>query len=323
MFVIIGTTTADLFILSQSPSSQPGADGFRSSNVVFTDTPPRLLMGGNGGNSAYVLAGLGVPTALCSSVGGDPFGLTLSEWLEARGVNLDGLTRSDTLATSTSVILSSDAANQVVFHHPGATVEINLEDVPEGLLSEAEVLLATSYSLIPGLRSGSFAEVLATTEKAGAITALDIGPAIGDPVTLEEITPLLPNTHYLIGNTHEISRLTGTEDWESAATHLLNAGARNLIIKRGKDGASMRARSTGADVPAFNVAANISVGAGDAFNAGFLCGVQRKLPPEQAIRLGNAVAALVVSGERGVLDAPTWSQVEAFLATDGTPSPKS
>ncbi len=77
MFVIIGSTTADLFIFyrqSDDNRDQFGDDGFRASNLVFCDDPPQMLMGGNGGCSAYVLAGLGVPTALCSAVGRDPFG---------------------------------------------------------------------------------------------------------------------------------------------------------------------------------------------------------------------------------------------------------
>ena len=34
---------------------------------------------------------------------------------------------------------------------------------------------------------------------------------------------------------------------------------------------------------------------------------------EQALRFGNAVAALVVSSPRGVLDSPSLAEVEAFL----------
>jgi len=314
MFVIIGTTTADLYIPIQGPAVRPSAEGFRSSNVVFTDAPPRLLMGGNGANSAYVLGALGVPTALCSAVGEDTFGHTLSAWLQARGVYLDGLARSDTHATSSSVILSSDVTSQVVFHHLGASARIRPEEIPEQVLAEAPLLLATSYSLVPGLRRGGFAKVLGRTDEAGGITALDIGPAIGDPVTLDEVEPLLPHTQYLLGNTHEVCALTGAEHWETAAEELLDAGARNLIIKRGRDGASLRGLDGGADVPGFDVAANIAVGAGDAFNAGFLCGAQQGQTLQQAIRFGNAVAALVVSGENGVLDAPTREQVETFLA---------
>jgi sugar/nucleoside kinase (ribokinase family) len=317
MFVIIGTTTADLLILSQEPLANAGGEGFQTSNLVFTDTPLRFLMGGNGGNSAYVLAGLGVSTALCSSVGRDPLGDTLVGWLETRGVNLDGLTRSDTQGTSTSVILMTDAANQVVFHHLGATAHIRLEDMPDDLIAEADVLLATSFSLIPNMRTGGYYQAIARTHQAGGITALDIGPAIGDPVTLDEIIPLLPVTHYLIANSHEINELTGSNDWEVAAAQLLDAGARSLVIKRGEEGASLRGSSVDVDVPRFEVKANVLVGAGDAFNVGFLYGVQQELPLEQAVRFGNAVAALVVSGEQGVMDSPTLVQVEEFLMPNG------
>ncbi len=312
MFVIIGTTTADLLVQTQGPPANLSGEGFQSRNLVFTDTPLRFLMGGNGGNSAYVLAGLGVPTALCSSVGRDPLGNTLVRWLEERGVNLEGLTQSNTHATSASVILMADANNQVVYHHLGATANIQLDDVPDHLLATAEVLLATSLPLIPAMRAGGFAHALARTHQAGGITALDIGPAIGDPLSLDEIIPLLPLTDYLIGNSHEISKLMGTDDWEPAATRLLDAGALNLVIKRGQEGASMRGR-VNVDIHGFAVETVVPVGAGDAFNVGFLFGVQQGWPPERAIRFGSAVAALLVTGKRGVMDAPNVQQVEAFL----------
>ena len=317
MFVVIGSTTADLLVVSPESLTGSAKDGFQAGNLVFTDTPTRLSMGGNGGNSAYVFAGLGLPTALCSSVGQEALGNTLVDWLEARGVNLDGLTRSDTHATSTSVILMTDASNQFVFHHLGATACIRSEDLPKSLIDEADVLLATSYPIVPNMRAGGFARAIARAHRSGAITALDIGPSIGDPVTLDEIIPLLPVTHYLIANTHEIGRLMGKEDWETAASRLLDAGVQNLVVKRDEAGTSLRGRGANVDVPAFAVSAVVSVGAGDAFNAGFLYGVKQELPPEQAIRFGNAVAALVISGEEGVMGSPTLEQVEAFLADHG------
>ena len=314
MFVVIGSTTADLLVLSQAPLAIPGGEGFQASNLVFTDTPLRFSMGGNGGNSAYALAGLGVPTALCGSVGQDALGKTLVAWLQARNVNLDGFSLSDTDATSTSVILMSDAANQVVFHHRGANAGIRLGQMPDSLISDADVLLATSYPLLPHMRAGGFARALARVDESGGITALDIGPAIGDPVTIDEITPLLPVTRYLIANTHEITALTGCDDWEHAAERLLSAGARNLVIKQGAAGASLRGSVGDVDVPGFEVEAAVSVGAGDAFNAGFLYGVRREFAPQQAVRFGNAVAALVVGSGRGITGSPSLVEVERLVA---------
>ncbi len=314
MFVVIGTTTADLLVQCASPSVEIRADGFRSSNVAFTEMPPRLLLGGNGGISAYVLAGLGVPTALVSAVGEDLFGRTLLAWLQERGVDVEGVIRSEAHATSTSVILSSDAASQVVFHHLGASAALRTVGGHDRLLAGADVLLASSYPLIPTMRNGGLAEAFAGVKASGGTTALDIGPAIGDRVTLTELAPLLPLTHYLLGNAHEVCQVARTDDWEAAATDLLTAGVRCVVVKRGREGASLPRRALGVDAPGFAVEANISVGAGDAFDGGFLWGVRRGLDAAQALRVGNAVAALVVSSERGVLDAPTSDRVDAFLA---------
>jgi sugar/nucleoside kinase (ribokinase family) len=134
---------------------------------------------------------------------------------------------------------------------------------------------------------------------------------------MAELQPLLTQTDYLLANTHELSVLTGAPDWESSAAGLLEAGARFVVIKRGEEGASLRGQDVRIDTPGFAVKTHISVGAGDAFNCGFLYGAQQGWPPEQALRFGNAVAALVVASDRGVLGAPSLAGVEAFLDERG------
>ncbi len=318
MFVIIGSVTADLFILSREPFAAAGSDGFRAGNLVFTEQPLKILMGGNGGNSAYVLAGLGAPTALGGMVGQDTLGDFLVEQLKARQVNLDGLQRNDTHATSTSTIIMTDAANQVVFHHLGGTSHTRFETLPESLFSRAEALLCASAPIMTGMRGDGFARALAATHRAGGITAMDIGPAIGEPLTVEELLPLFPQLDYLIGNTHELAVLAGMDDWETAASHLLAKGANAIVIKQGKRGASVRAEGIKLDVPGFAVEVHISAGAGDSFNVGFLYGMRQGWSLEKAVRFANAVAALVVSSRNGVLGSPTLDEVETFLAEQKT-----
>lgn len=314
MFLVIGSVTADVLVQSDAPLPQLGDDGFRSSNLVFTDAPLTILLGGNGGNSAFVLAGLGAPVALGGAVGQDLLGDALVGWLTARGVNLDGLLRSPTHATSTSTILMADAGNQVVFHHLGSTAQASFDDLPSALLAQADVLLVTSFPLMAQMRAGGFARALAKVHAAGGITALDVGPAIGEPVTLAELAPLLPTVDFLMGNTHEIASLTKTDDWTGATTQLLAAGARQVVIKQGESGASVWSAQERIHKPAFPISVNISVGAGDSFNAGFLYGVKQGWPLAQCLRFGNAVAGLVVGAERGIFDAPSLAAVAALLS---------
>jgi sugar/nucleoside kinase (ribokinase family) len=317
MFVVIGTTTVDLFVLSPDAAPGQAADGFRADNLVFTSEPLCLSMGGNGGNSACVLVGLGAPTALCSAVGRDLLGDILAEWLSARGVALDGLIRSPTYATSTSVIIMADAASQKVYHHLGATAAIAANAIPERLLTGVDVLLITGLPLMAGLRTeGGAAQVLAMAHSTGAITALDVGPALGSPVTLAELAPMLRQIDYLIANEHELSALGIGDDWEAASVRLIDAGARHVLIKRGRRGVTLRSQNMCIDAPAFPVRAVVSVGAGDSFNAGFLYAVQQGWSQARALRFGAATAALVIAGEGGTLAAPTLAEVEKFLETE-------
>jgi len=317
MFVVIGSTTVDLIVSDRNGApSPPPADGFRTDNLIFTDTPLTLMMGGNGGNSAYVLASLGADVVLCGAVGLDKMGDILVDWLTDRGVNLEGLRRTKRHATSTSVILMADATSQMVYHHLGATETIAPDTIPEHLLADADALLYTGYPLLDRMRPAGVAHALATVRQAGGVTALDIGPSLRAPVTLDELRPMLADIDYFIANIHELAMLSGQEDWEVTSAQLLDGGAHHVVIKRGRDGVSMRGQDVQADMPAFDVQANISVGAGDSFNAAFLYAVQRGWPLEQALHFGSATAALVISGKRGVLGAPALAQVQDFLRAE-------
>lgn len=314
MFVSIGSITADVFVSSPDSSIGRGADGFRTSNLVFTKRPPAFLMGGNGGNSAYVAASLGLPTGLCGAVGRDLLGRTLLDWLSSRGVDVDAVLRSETHATSSSIIITADPTSQIVFHHLGATAAVNPQHLPAPLLRQADVLLCSSFPLMTNLRPDGFAQALETTRSVGGLTALDVGPAIGEPVALDELAPLLSHVDYLIGNTHEIVTITEEQTYEAAAARLLATGARCVVVKRGQEGAYLNCGNEPVAVPAFPVDARISVGAGDSFNVGFLYAIRRGWSVGEAVRFGNAVAALVVSSDRGVLGAPTSEEVESFLS---------
>ena len=53
MFVVIGTTTLDLIVRGLPFETELG-DGFQAGNLVFTEQPVQLLLGGNGGNSCLL-----------------------------------------------------------------------------------------------------------------------------------------------------------------------------------------------------------------------------------------------------------------------------
>lgn len=324
-FLVIGTTTLDLLHrgIDQLPTVR--GDEFTVDSLAFCHHPLQMMLGGNGAISAYVLARLGATVNLGSAMGQDAAGDLLLGWLTVAGVGVAGLIRHPAAATSTTTVISDNARNRLAFHHAGASHLYAPAALPPTLAAAATVVLIASYTLFLRWRSQGFAALLTNAKAQGAITALDIGPAIGEPVTLAEVAFLLPHVDYFICNDHELSVCAAVDENEAGIrlgmAQILAAGAGCVVIKRGAAGALVQRAQDGAAlmVPAVPVDAQGTVGAGDAFNAGFLYAIAQGQPLEVAARFANGVAALVVASVQGVLGAPTLTAVQTLLQAHPVP----
>lgn len=140
MFVIIGSANVDLIVSGFDKMPVVMGDEFTTSSLVFCDDALKLVLGGNGANCAYVLAGLGAPTALCSAAGQDELGRLVRGWLTERGLHLAGFVQSAAQATAFTTIVSDRGLNRLAFHHPGALAGFSLDDIPTDLLHAADVV---------------------------------------------------------------------------------------------------------------------------------------------------------------------------------------
>ncbi len=312
MFVVIGTTTVDLFVSGIEKMPRFDGDEFTTSSLAFCNHPLRTSLGGNGANSAYVLATLGMPTALCSATGVNPLGDITTGWLEDRGVDLQGFIRTED-GTATTTIIMDDNHNRISYYYQGIFPTYGLEDIPTDLLQRADALLITGCTILGGLRSAGFASLLKTARQSGTTTYMDIGPAVGDPIKLQELVPFLSSVDYLLTNANELSVCTSKMDIEAGAADLLAAGANSVVVKCGKDGARIFQQHSQIYVQGFSVPTHLTVGAGDLFNAGFMVGIQQGMHPVEAARFGNVVAALVVQSGQGILGAPNMDEVKSLL----------
>ena len=313
MFVVIGTATVDLFISGMKAMPRLDGDEFTTASLVFCDEPLNMTLGGNGANSAYVLASLGALVALCSVTGTNPLGDTVTAWLREKQVDLRGFLQR-ARGTATTTIAVDNAANRISFYYPGVFSDYGVDDIPRDLLQAASYLLITGYPILPGLRSGGVETIFKIAQENGVQTLLDIGPAIGEPAQLEELKPLLPLVDYLLTNDYELAVCTGQNTVQAGIQTLLNAHARCVIVKQGAEGALAVSQTRSIHAPGFPVDATVTVGAGDSFNAGLMYGLHRAMPLEQALRMANATASLVVQSGKSVFGAPTMEQVEALMS---------
>ena len=324
MFTVIGTATVDLFVSNLATMPRSEGDEFTVDSLVFHDEPLRTSLGGNGANSAYTLARLGASVELVGGLGEDHLGDWMAEQLADAGVGIVSVKKYPGMGTATTLILSDSQQNRLAFHHEGANRSVDDSSIDMSHVRRSDMLLLTSYSIMPGLRPHGAVDLFRGARQGGTRTAVDIGPAIGEPARQEELRPLLAHTDFFICNEHELQVCTREAELETGMAFILEAGAECVVIKRGAAGAAVLqredreaadGRSTGGPtyVPGFSVEVQTTVGAGDSFNAGFLLAIQDGASPAQAAHFANAVAATVVSTADRPLDALSRAAVSRLI----------
>jgi 2-dehydro-3-deoxygluconokinase len=91
-------------------------------------------------------------------------------------------------------------------------------------------------------------------------------------------------------------------------------GPEYVIVRLGAEGAlAVGPSGDPARAPAISVEVVEPVGAGDAFNAGFLSGQLRGWTIMESLQLGNILGGLATTASGDVEALPTWDEVRAYL----------
>jgi pseudouridine kinase len=115
---------------------------------------------------------------------------------------------------------------------------------------------------------------------------------------------------------HEASALTNLPmtsitDYLAAAKKLLLRGMKNILITLGAEGYVLANQTTMEHYPAFPVPNILDVsGAGDAFVAGILAGLQNDMPLAQSCRLGAAAACYTLQSDKTVSDNFSFADLQ-------------
>lgn len=278
-----------------------------SSSDQFNEV--RELSYGVGGSAANVSIGvrrLGGCCMLLGKIGMDEFGRMAVDELLREKVPLDEVKVDLVNRTGYTIIIINRHGEVFMFGRKEAAESIEPEEVRNLDLDGYQAVHIAS------LRVDTAAEVAAGARRAGALVTFDPGRLLINR-GIGHIMPVLERVDLLLLNGKEARALTGHEDPEMAAVSLIRHGARKVAVKLGGRGVYFSDGSSGKLVPAFKVDAIDTTGAGDAFAAGMIMALSDGESPEDAIRFGNAVAALKVT-RLGSHEAPTKEEVERFLS---------
>lgn len=274
--------------LGPFPSGAPG---------IFIDTAARL------GHSAAIAGG----------VGDDDFGRCILGRLRRDGVNTDQIEVFPGRSTGVAfVTYFADGSRRFIFHWDG-TPAVMAAVPPVGRIRGAKIFHLMGCSL---MANESFRQRVfrAVDLFAGEGARISFDPNIRFELLQARdvegiVGPVLRRCAVLFPGERELAILSGAAEPDAAARAMFTRYPLDtIVLKQGRRGCTVYTRQEKIRVPAFRVREIDPTGAGDCFDAGFLCGELEGRSLEAAARLAAAVGAL---------------NAQAFGPMEGSISPQS
>jgi len=243
------------------------------------------------------VARLGRPAGIIGGVGQDDFGRCVLDRLEADGVNCDHVLRAPHRSTAVAfVTYFEDGSRRFIFHIDG-TPAVMAGYTPADAVVDPAFFHVMGCSLMANRAfRENIVRTMASFHARGARISFDpnIRPELlGDSKLEEVIGPVLACCSVLLPGAAELALLTGKARVESGVQQLFDTWPVEIaLVKRGKKGSTLFTRAQEIDIPAYQVAEVDPTGAGDSFDAAFLCGLLEGRPLEVCGRMAAAAGAL-------------------------------
>ncbi|WP_290591274.1 carbohydrate kinase [Alicyclobacillus sp.] len=284
--------------------------------------------GGAPANVAVGLARLGCRAGFIGKVGRDGFGRLIGETLRVCGVDTGGLVWADGVATTLVIVdIGEGGERSFTFHrNPGADSTLTPEEVPLASIERAAVFHFGSVSLTREPARAATLRALAHARRSRCLISFDPNVRLSlwdsPEAARQAIFDCLPMVDVLKVSDEELTLLTGERDAARGADRLqAEFSVPLLFVTLGKNGCYYRHPTREGYVPAPDVQAVDTTGAGDAFVAGVLSQLSarwvlsRRGPVDlpRIARFANAVAALSTTRRGGIPAMPTRSEVDELL----------
>ena len=266
--------------------------------------------GGKGSNQAVAAARVGADVLIITKLGKDVFGEMALENFRKEKINVSFVIVDEEYETGAALIMVDEitSANKILVV-PGACGKISDDDI-ENARSEIE-----GCSILLTQLETNMEAVQKTIDIAGAKKVR----IILNPAPVQQIPDdLYEKIEVIIPNEVEAEILSGVKvDSEAsakkAAEFFLCKGVKKVIITLGDNGVYANDGKAGTMIPPHKVEAIDTTGAGDSFCGAFVAAYAEGKSFVEAVRFGNAAAAISVTRMGTAVAMPYREEVEAFI----------
>lgn len=255
-----------------------------------------LSVGGSESNVSIAAARLGVRTAWIGRVGSDEFG----QMVKAR-------------RTSQSV--------QVTYYRAGsAGSALDTSDVDTDVLQEADVFHTSAITVaVSASSAAAVSKSIEVCRASGTSVSIDLNfrrALWSEAAAREQFRHLASQADMVFATETEARIACGPAQAHDLAEELAGLGGGRAVIKLGERGAVASIDGQICTVPPIPVLAVDSVGAGDAFAAGYLAAVAHRLDTQTALHWAALMAAWSVATHGDWQGLPSRAELTTLQSHD-------
>jgi len=305
MVLVIGDINVDLHLVLPTTSEDQGE---------HSHPDAALTGGGSAANAAAALARLGVETRFIGMVGNDAYGVEAVSSLADAGVDTSGIQTSvDGMTVMVLVVVPADGERLIYVWPPRGGAHLYLAvDIADAGVLDASWLHVSGIALRGEPAATSILDAMAAARSAGVPVSLDVNLRLEnwgwESGYRDTITAAIERSDVVFGGaTDEICPLMRSDDPHRAVAELA-AGGSTVVGRLGAAGAIAHDGDRSYSADGFDVEVADTVGAGDAFDAGFIAARLRGESIDRALRYANGVAALAI-GRQGTRSTPSHDEV--------------
>jgi len=261
--------------------------------------------GGPAANAAVTVARLGYKAAFMGYLGKDIFGEKHLVEFQREHVNTDHVVRGNA-ATPLSTILVKPDGDRAVVNYNRQSLPIGCADIAADVLEK----LHPAVILFDGHEPVVSPKLADAARETGIKTVLDAGSVSDGTVSLME------RVDYLVCSQKFARDYTGETEAEKALVGLSKHNT-NVVITLGGKGLIWQTPEGHGFLPAFQVDAVDTTGAGDVFHGAFAVCVAAGLEWDATLSFASAAAALCCTKTGARIGIPTGEKVAVFLKRIG------
>ena len=277
---IIGAAIADLILRPVDKEI------FSKGSIAIKEA--RHTYGGDALNEAVDLARLGNKIKLFTCLGKDKLALEIKNYLKENDVKT--YIKEKECSTSQNIVLVDDGGERYFITQDDTSLRaLDLEDIDidqlEGIVSFASVFVSKKLDI------AKMTHLFEEIKRHEHILCIDFTKAKNGE-KLSMMKEMLKHVDYMFINEEELKMIA---DDDEPIEKILRYGTKHIIVKEGKDGATLYTKDQKIKNEALDTFVISTSGAGDAFVAGFINGLIKGRSLAECLRLANLAGSLVSS----------------------------